>query len=190
MRVNEVRGVVCGLVVSALASGAPAFAQAVAGPKQGEESGASRLESLLARRPVVKQALTLEQAVAIALRESPVVRGAREEVEAANGRLRAARAETRPWLSLNTFASGGSNANIVASPTVVQPQMITALPRDAFLDQNLMLMFPLSTGGRLGAMTRQAAALRDASSSDVLTQQQEVALLTRMAIGKSRRVRP
>ncbi|HZT42459.1 MAG TPA: TolC family protein [Chthonomonadaceae bacterium] len=139
------------------------------------------LAKLLAARPVLNQGLTLDQAVAIALKESPVVRGAAEEVQAAIGRVNAARAETRPWLSANTFLSGGSNSNIVASPSATQPQMLMALPRDAFFDQNLMLMFPLYTGGRLEAAIRQAAAMRNASQADLAAQRQEVALMTRAA---------
>lgn len=139
------------------------------------------LASLLAARPVVNETVSIDQAVAIALRESPVVRGAAAEVEAAAGRVSAARAETRPWLSANSFISGGSNSSIVASPPVSQPQMIMALPRGAFFDQNLALMAPLYTGGRLRAMVRQAQALRNASQADLEAQRQEVTLLTRAA---------
>jgi outer membrane protein TolC len=139
------------------------------------------LERLLAGRPVVNQALTVDQAVAIALRESPVVRGAVEEVEAAVGRLEAARAEQRPWVSANTFVSGGNNMNIVAGPPVSQPQMIMGLPDGLFFDGNVMAMYPLYTSGRLKALVRQAAALRDATRADLETQRQEVALMTRAA---------
>jgi outer membrane protein TolC len=130
---------------------------------------------------MVDKTLTVDQAVGIALRESPVVRGAVAEVEAALGRLNAARAETRPWLSANTFLSGGSNANVLVSPPAAQPQMTMALPRGAFFDQNLMLMVPLYTGGRLRAMVRQAAALREASQAELEAQRQEIALMTRTA---------
>lgn len=139
------------------------------------------LGQLLATRPIVNQALTLDQAVAIAQRESPIVRGAVEEVQAAIERLRAAQAETRPWLSVNTFLSGGSNAGIARTSPVSQPEMIMGLPRSAFFDQNLMLMYPLYTGGRLNAMIRQAAALRNASQAELEARRQEVALMTRLA---------
>lgn len=137
------------------------------------------LERILAGRPLVDQALTRDQAVAIALRESPVVRGAVAEVESAAGRWEAARAETRPWISANTFLTGGSNANILATPPFSRPQMIMGLPRGAFLDQNVMLMYPLSTGGRLKAMIRQAAAQREASREELEARRQDVVLMTR-----------
>lgn len=159
--------------------GATASAQGTA--SQGVADSPGRLEKLLAARPVVSQKLTIDQAVEIALKESPVVRGAQEEVQAAIGRVNVARAETRPWLSANGFASGGSESNIASSASATQPQMIMGLPRGAFADGNLMLMYPLYTGGRLSAMIRQAAPLRDASRSDFDTHRQDIALMTRMA---------
>src|SRR5687767_12716980 len=57
------------------------------------------LERLLSGRPLLDQTLTLDEAVTIAMRDSPVVRGAAEEVEEALGRLNAARAEKRPTLT-------------------------------------------------------------------------------------------
>ena len=139
------------------------------------------LEKLLAGRPLVNGPLTLDQAVEIALRESPVVRGAVEEVQAAAGRVAAARAEQRPWVSANLFASGGNNANIIAGPSPTQPQMLMGLPKGGIFDANLMVMYPLFTSGRLQAMVRQAAAQRDASKADLESQRQEVALMVRMA---------
>ncbi len=149
-------------------------------PEAPADSG-GRLERLLSARPEVNGPLALEQAVATALRESPVVRGAVEEVEAARGRLEAARAERRPWVSASTFLSGGSNPNIVAAPDPVQPQMIMGVTRDLFFDANLMVMYPLFTSGRLEAMVRQARAMREASRADLEAQRQEVAFLTRSA---------
>ena len=139
------------------------------------------LERLLAARPAVNGTLSLEEAVATALRESPIVRGAAEEVEAALGRLNAARAERKPMLSANTFLSGGSLPNIVESPQLPVARMIMSLPRGAYFDQNLMLMAPLYTGGRLKTLVRQAAALRNASQAELEGQRQEIVLLTRTA---------
>jgi outer membrane protein len=142
---------------------------------------ASELERLLAARPVVNGTLTLDQAVATALRESPVVRGAAEEVEAALGRLNMARAERRPLLSANTFLTGGTLGNIVESPQIAMSSALMSVPRGPFFDQNLTLMAPLYTGSRLRTLVRQAATLRDASQAELEGQRQEVALLTRTA---------
>jgi len=139
------------------------------------------LERLLAARPVVNGPLSLDEAVATALRESPVLRGAEDEVEAALGRLNAARAERKPMLSANTFLSGGSLPNIVESPQLPIARMIMGLPRGAYFDQNLMLMAPILTGGRLKALVRQAQAGREASQAELEGQRQEIALLARTA---------
>ncbi len=143
--------------------------------------GSGELERLLAARPMVSGTLSLDEAVSTALRESPVVRGASEEVEAALGRLNAARAEQRPSLSANTFLSGGSLPNIVESPDLPVARMIMGLPRGGYFDQNLMLMAPLLTGGRLKTLVRQAQARREASQAEMEGQRQEIALLARTA---------
>src|SRR5947209_7568101 len=74
-------------ILALIGGAAPAPGQAPAPSAPGQTSGAGNLERLLASRPVVNQTLTLDQAVAVSLRESPVVRGAAEEVQAALGRL-------------------------------------------------------------------------------------------------------
>lgn len=153
----------------------------VTGAANGAALPVGALERLLASRPVVNDALTLDAAVAIALRESPAIRGAAEEVEAALGRLNAARAERRPILTANTFLTGGSIGNIIESPQVAMGSALMNAPRGAFFDQNLTLMAPLYTGGRLKTLVRQATALREASQAELESRRQEVALLTRTA---------
>lgn len=151
-------------------------------PLQAQTSGtSSEIERLLATRPLVNQTLTLDEAVNIALRESPVVRGAAAETEAALGRVNAAKAERRPTLTANIFLSGGSIGNIVAAPPVLMESALMALPRGVFFDQNLTLMAPLYTGGRLNALVRQAQVLKNASAEELEVQRQEVALLARTA---------
>ncbi len=163
---------------------ASVYAQAPTAVKTAQSPGG--LERLLAARPVIDKNVSLDEAVQIAMRESPVVRGAQDELEAAAGRLNSARGETRPWVSANTFASGGSNGNIVSTSPLTQPQMIMGLLPGGFVDGNLMLMYPLYTGGRLSAMIRQAVAMRSASQADLGAQRQEVALMTRMAFREAR----
>lgn len=139
-------------------------------------------EKGLAARPIYNRKLSIEEAVEIALRESPVVRGAVEEVEAAAGRMAAAQAERRPWVSASLFGSVSTQMmSTIAGPELVRPRMIMALPEDGFIDANLMVMFPLFTGGRIQAMVRQARSLRDASRASLEAQQQETALMTRLA---------
>jgi outer membrane protein len=110
-----------------------------------------------------------------------VIRGALEEVEMAMARVEAARAERRPMASVNTFVAGGSAASIVGSADPVQPRLSMGLPGGAFLNQNVSLMAPLFTGGRLQAMVRQAGALQAASRAELETMRQDVALMVRIA---------
>lgn len=172
------------LAVSRRQAGAPTPPAPVARAEERDDApkdAPGELDRALAARLVLNQALTVDGAVLIALRESPVVRGAQAELDAAQARLGGARAERRPMLSANTFLSGGSMANIVESPPLPVARMIMGLPRGGFVDQNLMLMYPLSTGGRLGARVREASSLRGAAAEDLEAQRQEVALLVRIA---------
>ncbi|HEY3413144.1 MAG TPA: TolC family protein [Armatimonadota bacterium] len=165
-------------IILSLSLAAPLWAQPASVP---DTSAAGALGPILASRPVIHQALTIDQAVEIALRESPVVRGSAADVDAAIGRLRAAQAERLPWLSTNAFVSTGNSASVMSTPPPTQPAAIMALPDRRFTDLNLSLMLPLFTGGRLEAMIRQAEALRRASDADLAAQRQTVALMARTA---------
>jgi outer membrane protein TolC len=160
---------------------------AEAGPNAASQAGAisvsaSSLEQRLARRPTINGTLTIDKAGAIALRESPIVRGATAEVEAALGRVSAARAERRPFITANLFATDGTFSNLVGSPPLAaMPGMQMNVPRGAFFDQNVSLMYPLYTSGRLRTLVRQAEALRNASQADLEVQRQDIILLTRTA---------
>jgi hypothetical protein len=72
-------------------------------------------------RPKIRQPLSLREAVEIALWESPILRGAVAELKAAEARLQMARSEKRWQLSVNAFASTGTEGAILASPPTVMP---------------------------------------------------------------------
>lgn len=139
----------------------------------------------LATRPKIKQALSLQQAVEIALRESPVLRGAVAELQAAEARLQMARSEKRWQLSANAFASTGTESAILPSPPTVMPSATMLLPRRSFFDANAMLMFPLFTGGRLESLIRQAEAVRHATAAQLEAMRLDVALETKLAYRRS-----
>jgi outer membrane protein TolC len=132
-------------------------------------------------RPKIRQPLSLREAVEIALRESPILRGAVAELKAAEARLQIARSEKRWQLSLNAFASTGTESAILASPPTVMPSATMLLPRRTFFDANAMLMFPIFTGGRLEALIHQAEAVRHATAAQLEAMRLDVALETKLA---------
>jgi outer membrane protein len=132
-------------------------------------------------RPKIRQPLSLREAVEIALRESPILRGAVAELKAAEARLQMARSEKRWQLSINAFASTGTESAILASPPTVMPFATMLLPRRTFFDANAMLMFPIFTGGRLEALIRQAEAVRHATAAQLEAMRLDVALETKLA---------
>lgn len=164
----------CAAVFLVVASARDASAYTQSTGHQSDVTGAAGIR-------VVNGALTIDQCVAIALRESPLVRGAGAEADAAAAKVRAAQAEMRPWLSANLFVSGGSEKNIISTPAGSEPSMLMGLPANGFLDQNLLLMLPLYTGGKLQAMVRAAAAAHAASAQDLAVQRLDVAQTTRDA---------
>lgn len=146
---------------------------------------ASESKDLFATRPKVQQPLGFREAVALALRESPVLRGAAAELKAAIARTQQIRAETRPQLSLNAFASTGTQTGIVTPSPVVMPSPMVALPPRSSVTTNAMLMLPLATGGRLPALVRQAEALQRATAAQLEAMRLEVALETKLAYLKA-----
>lgn len=133
------------------------------------------LKDALSTRPKLKQVLSLKEAVEIALRESPVLRGAAAELRAAEERLRQARSEKQPQLSVNTFAATGTMGGTLPSAPTVLPSTLVVLPPRSFFVQDATFTFPLFTGGRLEALIRQAEAVRNSSSFQFETVKLDVA---------------
>ena len=151
---------------SAPLAGAPPAGHADSGAPAGGVPGG---------RPVVNKAITVRDAVEIALKESPVIRGAEEEVNMAVAQARMARAATLPTLSATATLSGGQGG-VYGTPAPVMPTNLTIAPRGAFFGGNLSLMFPLYTGGRLQALVRKAQAMQRASGAELGVLQRDLAL--------------
>jgi len=127
------------------------------------------------------RALSLSSAVALALEQNPSLAAMREELPAAMARLRMARAAGRLTGSANTYLSTGTLPGTLPSSAAVMPRMYMDTPADSRLDQNLMLMVPLSTGGRVGSRVRAAAAGKRAAEQDLESMILEVAYAARAA---------
>lgn len=128
-----------------------------------------------------QQPLSLRQAVDLALKQSPTVQAAREEVNMAAAQVQAAKAQRRPGLSTSTFLTTGDMPNIVASTAPGMPQSLQAAPEKRQWDQNLTLMYPLYTGGRLSSSINRAERERQAASADLSDLELEVAMETKTA---------
>jgi len=106
--------------------------------------------------PLVSRTLSLRDAVALALADSFSLRGVRADAAVAAAQARAAGAQQKPSLSTTTYATTGDAANVFTTSPGVGPTNYFGVPPKGFADQDLMLMVPLYTGGRLQARTQAA----------------------------------
>ncbi len=131
--------------------------------------------------PTVNTPLTLAGAVTLALADSLTLKASRADTDAALAGARGARAQARPSLSATTYATAGDSPNIFTSSPGVGPQNIFAVPPHGFADQDLMLMVPLSTGGRIAARIRAGQSQAGAAGSALEAARLAVAESTREA---------
>ena len=124
--------------------------------------------------PTVSSArLSLPEALAVASANNPTLKQAQADADSAAAAARSAEAQTKPSLSTTTYGTVGDSSNILTTSPGVVPQNIFAVPPRGFADQNLMLMVPLLTGGRLGssvtAARRQGEAAQFSAQASRLT---------------------
>jgi len=112
--------------------------------------------------------MSLSQALRIAAQNSVALKQMQADADSASAATRAANAQTRPSLSTTTYGTVGDSSNILTTSPGVVPQNLFAVPPRGFADQNLMLMVPLLTGGRLG---NNVTAAREQSEAARLTVQ-------------------
>jgi outer membrane protein len=125
------------------------------------------------------QQLTMKEAVAFGLKNSPTLRASQAEIDAARAEASVARARTRLQLSANGFASQGNMENILQSAMGVEPQALVMAPDRGFVDANLMLMAPLYTGGFLPGLVAAAVARERAAKAEATGMRAQVALKIR-----------
>jgi outer membrane protein len=126
--------------------------------------------------PVVTQPISISDAVAIALKNSPKIASQSYMAAAAEARAGMARSMTRPTITTTTFATTGTMPMIVSGAPGVDPQPVISTPDTRQFDQNLMAMYPIYTGGRLNAQWRAARSLSQSAKADAAAMSLDVAL--------------
>ncbi len=141
-------------------------------------------QEVLSQRPRIQGALTVEQAVALALKHSPLIRAADASWLSARERVRATAAETKLRLAVSWFAGAGAGAPVFPSAEPVIPQSFVTAPGKAFSDLIVAAMYPLHTGGRLESVVAKSRFEERAEDSARLITTLDVALETRSTFRK------
>lgn len=136
-------------------------------------------------RPQISGPLSVQRAVDIALKGNLEVQAMQDEAAAAGHETRATRAMTRLQVSANTYLSTGSMPNVLGSSPGVMPAGVVVAPAKSFADQNLTLMVPLYTGGRLGGLVRAASEREKSARAGVGSAQVDAALMVKDAYYRS-----
>ena len=111
--------------------------------------------------------LTLRDALNIAARNSVTLKQSRADASAVSASAESARAQERPTLSTTTYGTVGDSSNILTTSPGVSPQNLFVVAPRGFADQNLMLMVPLFTGGRLEGASASAQKQGEAAELSV-----------------------
>ena len=133
-------------------------------------------QTLGAGRPTLVGPLSVARAVQTGLRENLMLRAAHADVAAAAAETRVAKSQTQPQVSANTYLSYGDFSNILSTAPSVAPTNYLSVPAQGFADQNLTLLAPLYTSGRLSNLVRAASLRERAVTQDVGAVQAETGL--------------
>lgn len=115
--------------------------------------------------PVISSAaLSLRGAFSVASANSPALKQVQADADSASATARSTSAQTKPSLSATTYGMVGDSSNILTSSPGVTPQNIFAVPPHGFANQDLMLMVPLFTGGRLDGASASARRQGEAAA--------------------------
>ncbi|MGI6295634.1 MAG: TolC family protein [Armatimonadota bacterium] len=137
-------------------------------------------------QPVISKAISLDDAVNIALENNPSIASRKALVNAAAAKVGIAKAMTKPQVSASTFGTLSNTAMILSGPGTVQPQNILLSADKRRLDQSLMGMYPIYTGGNLKGQVDSTQAQQQASSFDAATTELDTALIVKNAYYETR----
>jgi outer membrane protein len=127
-------------------------------------------------RPRLDGPLSIAEAIRQAELNNPGLASAKFQVAAASASVRSARATLGPQLSANTIAESGSYSSILGSSPGVMPPYSLVAPNGSGVGQNLMLMLPLYTGGRLQSLVGSATWQRKAAEGDLAEMRADLGL--------------
>ncbi len=137
--------------------------------------------------PVMNGALSLDQAVSLALKQNLNLTRIEQNLLIARSKVSEAKAARAVSLSTTTYLTAGSgdtHSMISGSPGVSPTNSIDVPATGEAANQDLMLMFPLWTGGKLKAALREAKSLESATSGDIAEERLSVGLAAREAYYK------
>lgn len=100
--------------------------------------------------------LSLQDALALAKANNISLKQARADVDAAVDAAKSASAQTKPSIATTIYGLAGDSNNVVASSPGVMPPNYFGTPTHGVLDQNVIAMMPLFTGGKLSGQVKAA----------------------------------
>lgn len=112
---------------------------------------------------LINPQLSLSDALRLASQNSVTLKQVRADADASSAAAFGALAQTRLGLSATTYATVGDSSNILTTSPGVSPQNVFLVAPHPFADQNLMLMVPLFSGGRLQNALTSARRQSEAS---------------------------
>jgi len=131
--------------------------------------------------PVENRSVSVQQAIEIGLRNSWIIKAAMDDKKAAQAQTRAAQSRNGAQISTNGFFTAGDMASVLSSPPGSMPSSINTVPNKGYLGQNLMLMAPIYTGGKLENLVHAARGMADSKEYDVAAAQIDIAYKIRKA---------
>jgi multidrug efflux system outer membrane protein len=105
---------------------------------------------------ITNSSLSYQDALAFAMRGNFDLKVAQDNLSAARAAAAASKASLMPGWSTTTYGAYGDMQSILSSSPGVSPQNILNTSRRGFADQNLALMAPIYTGGKLQKLALSA----------------------------------
>ncbi len=141
-----------------------------------------------------RRQLTLDQAIDIAIGNNPLIKAKKADVKAAESKMEQARSYEVPSVNLMSryfysnnlpgmFLQGPNEIPVMTSSGPVSGEYVTTRPMAPFADENrdvfttdINIVYPLYTGGKISKANENAGILKEAATSDLNEQQDQIVL--------------